>query len=63
MRATCDSHYETATVAEGVPGEALILMEKALALLDGNVGPEDAGAHLDLAIHRLRAWIQQDQLR
>ena len=38
--------------------EALDLMEKALGLIDANNGPEDAGAHLDLAIHRLKAWIE-----
>lgn len=37
--------------------EALDLMEKALALIDAADGPDDAGAHLDLAIHRLRDWI------
>jgi hypothetical protein len=36
-------------------------MEEALALLDRNDGPQEAGAHLDLAIHRLRAWIQRNQ--
>ena len=38
--------------------EALHLMERALGLIDANNGPEDAGAHLDLAIHRLKAWIE-----
>lgn len=33
---------------------ALSLMEQALALLDGCGGGNDAGAHLDLAICRLR---------
>lgn len=35
-------------------GEALGLMEKALRIIDANDGPHDVGAHLDLAIHRLR---------
>ena len=39
-------------------GRALELMEKALGLIDANNGPNDAGAHLDLAIHRLREWIK-----
>lgn len=38
--------------------EALHLMERALGLIDGSRGAEDAGAHLDLAIHRLKAWIE-----
>lgn len=38
-------------------GEALDLMERALALIDADSGPYDAGAHLDLAIHRLKEWI------
>ena len=37
--------------------EALQLMQKALGLIDSNNGPPDAGAHLDIAIHRLRDWI------
>jgi hypothetical protein len=37
--------------------EALALMERALSLIDANNGPHDAGAHLDLAIHRLKEWI------
>ncbi len=39
--------------------EALDLMERALGLIDESHGPEDAGAHLDLAIHRLKAWINE----
>ena len=39
--------------------EALDLMERALGLIDASSGPEDAGAHLDLAIHRLKAWIEE----
>lgn len=37
--------------------QALLLMEKALAVLDVNDAPPDIGAHLDIAIHRLRNWI------
>lgn len=37
--------------------EALALMEQALSLLDANEAPNEAGAHLDLAIHRLKVWI------
>lgn len=38
--------------------EALQLMERALELIDTHAGSTDAGAHLDLAIHRLRDWLQ-----
>jgi len=37
---------------------ALEMMERALALIDDHDGPSDAGAHLDLAVHRLRDWIE-----
>lgn len=37
--------------------EALDLMARALALLDANGAPADAGAYLDHAMHRLRDWI------
>jgi hypothetical protein len=37
--------------------EALVLLEQALALLDANEGPGDVGAHLDLAINRLKDWL------
>lgn len=36
---------------------ALDLMVEALALIDANDGPGDAGCYLDHAIHRLRDWI------
>lgn len=36
--------------------EALDLMARALALLDAHEAPADAGAYLDLAMHRLREW-------
>jgi len=48
-------------VSEGNPDnhavEALALMERALDLLDTTDAPPDAGACLDLAIHRLKDWI------
>lgn len=37
--------------------EALQMMERALAVLDENEAPGDIGAHLDLAIERLRAHL------
>ena len=37
--------------------EALLLMEKAIAVLDVTDAPSEVGAHLDIAIHRLRNWI------
>jgi len=39
---------------EGKAEQALALMLRALALIDENMGPLDVGAHLDLAINRLR---------
>lgn len=39
--------------------EALDLMEKALLLIDHHDGPHDVGAHLDLAVSRLKEWIEQ----
>lgn len=37
--------------------EALDLMARALAMLDANGAPADAGAYLDHAMHRLRDWM------
>lgn len=37
--------------------EALSLMVQALELIDSSEGGGVAGAHLDLAIHRLQEWI------
>ena len=37
--------------------QALELMEQALEILDSNECPADVGAHLDLAINRLRASV------
>ena len=39
-----------------VAAEALQLMQRALRIIDTFKGAEDVGAHLDLAIHRLREW-------
>lgn len=36
--------------------EAIELMQRALRIIDTFSGAEDVGAHLDLAIHRLREW-------
>lgn len=36
--------------------DALQLMERALVLIDRPDGPLDVGAHLDLAISRLKEW-------
>lgn len=37
---------------------ALALMTDALKLIDASEGAGVAGAHLDLAIHRLQEWIE-----
>lgn len=37
--------------------KALEFMAEALALLDAAGAPADAGAYLDLAMHRLREWL------
>ena len=57
------THHPQAAAVEPVdiPGgdgaaEALDLMARALALIDASEAPADAGAHLDLAMHRLRDW-------
>ena len=39
--------------------EALGLMVEALELIDSSEGAGVAGAYLDLAIHRLQAWIEE----
>jgi hypothetical protein len=39
--------------------EALALMVEALGLIDASESAGVAGAHLDLAIHRLRQWIDE----
>lgn len=43
--------------------EALDLMARALALLDANEAPADAGAYLDHAMHRLREWIGGEPIK
>jgi hypothetical protein len=35
-------------------------MAQALELIDASEGAGVAGAHLDLAIHRLREWIDRE---
>ena len=52
----------TNPVPKNNAAEALHLMEQALVLIDANGGPADAGAHLDLAIHRLKAWMEGEDL-
>lgn len=42
--------------------EALDLMARALAILDANKAPADAGAYLDHAMHRLRDWIGTEKV-
>lgn len=41
--------------------QALALMANALELIDASEGAGVAGAHLDLAIHRLQEWIDREQ--
>ena len=43
--------------------EALSMMIEALRLIDLSGGGGIAGAHLDLAIHRLREWIDKSETR
>ena len=43
--------------------EALAMMMEALRLIDLSGGAAVAGAHLDLAIHRLREWIAKAEPR
>jgi len=52
-----------ATGPEDKPKAALALMAQALDLLDASEGAGVAGAHLDLAIHRLREWIDGEAPR
>ncbi len=47
----------TCLVAAAV--EALELMERALAILDESETPGDVGAHLDLAVERLRSHLDR----
>lgn len=53
----------TAPPGDATPSEveklakALQLMEQALKLIDEAGGPDDVGAHLDLAISRVKEWI------
>lgn len=47
----------SAAFPEAKAKEALALMVDALELIDSSEGAGVAGAHLDLAIHRLQEWI------
>ena len=47
-----------ATPLDSPASEALAMMVEALRLIDAAGGADVAGAHLDLAIHRLREWIE-----
>lgn len=48
-----------ATSAEPTASDALAMMVEALRVIDLHGGAGVAGAHLDLAIHRLREWIDR----
>jgi len=54
-----DSSGERQTTADpsDKPRAAMALMVEALELIDATEGATVAGAHLDLAIHRLQEWI------
>lgn len=43
------------------PEQALAFLERALAILDANDVPADIGAHLDLAIERLYAFLGKER--
>ena len=45
--------------SKGGPAEALELMQRALQIIDTIPGAEDVGAHLDLALNRLRERIDR----
>lgn len=45
------------SVSKDQAAEALDHMQKALRLIDVIGAAPDAGAHLDIAIHRLRDWV------
>ena len=52
--------FNDSATSEGSGHRALALMVEALELLDLQGGADIAGAHLDLAIHRLRQWIDKE---
>ena len=56
-----DRAAQNAAREDDKAGTALRLMEQALGLIDANNGPDDAGAILDHAIHRLRAHIEANR--
>jgi hypothetical protein len=43
--------------------QALQLMQRALSLIDEADGPGDIEAHLDLAIARLKEWLESNGSR
>jgi hypothetical protein len=68
MAASRDSESPSPVVAPQADGagptpdraqEALALMVEALRLIDLSEGAGVAGAHLDLAIHRLQDWMER----
>jgi hypothetical protein len=58
IREPAPEHSQSGKSAESAD-KALALMIEALELLDLD-GANIAGAHLDLAIHRLREWIDKE---
>ena len=52
--ATADTNAKS---QENRAQSALDLMKQALQLIDDNDGPDDAGAYLDQAIHRLENFL------
>ena len=49
-------------VSNARAAEAIELMQQALQMIDTLPGADDVGAHLDLAIHRLREWVEKSCL-
>ena len=60
-RRKSDSEAAEAGGAQSSADRALALMIEALEMLDRDGGSNLAGAHLDLAIHRLRDWMGKEQ--
>ncbi len=60
-RRKSDSEAAEAGGPQSSADRALALMIEALEMLDRDGGSNLAGAHLDLAIHRLRDWMGKDQ--
>ncbi len=55
------AHSSHGDSTKGTAREALDLMVQALQLIDESGGGGVAGAHLDLAVHRLREWIEKGE--